>query len=322
VSTDFHNNLRMFLKNTGVWHVLHAHLELPEWLLSDSSTPQTPQQQGFETMRNSRRSSSSPEVHCGSAGHTADSWLKSGGISKSPRFINIFIDVLRLLATHKLCIWSLEDVQYADSESAELVQRIYSAKIPLVLILTYQSEDAISKDLRSVLFTALKLQLTPFTEAQTAEYVAETLHRDTEYILPLVAVIQEKSRGNIFYIREMLDTCYRKRCVYYGWRENAWLFDIDKVFETFESEEYGSSVTNDFLTQRLEELPLTTQKLLAWASLISGTLSFAFLKKLLLVEKVSTDSTVRPHLFSIDSCVFVSENVCAVFHQFIDVEIG
>jgi predicted ATPase len=54
---------------------------------------------------------------------------------------------------------------------------------------------------------------------QTAAYVAETLHRDQEYILPLVAVIQEKSRGNVFFIREILDTCYRKHCVYYCWRE-------------------------------------------------------------------------------------------------------
>jgi predicted ATPase len=111
--------------------------------------------------------------------------------------MNMFIEVLRLLAFHKLCIWSLEDVQFADAESSELIQRVVEAKIPLVLIFTYREEESLPKEFQSLLTSATKIQLAPFTEAQTAEYVAETLHRDLEYILPLVAVIQEKSRGNI-----------------------------------------------------------------------------------------------------------------------------
>ena len=133
--------------------------------------------------------------------------------------MNVFIDILRLLAMQKLCIWSLEDVQNADSESAELIHHIVSAKIPLILIITFQEEEKLSRELRALLPIATKIQLSPFTETQTAQYVAETLHRDQEYILPLVAVIQEKSRGNVFYIREILDTCYRKHCVYYCWRQ-------------------------------------------------------------------------------------------------------
>jgi predicted ATPase len=130
----------------------------------------------------------------------------------------MFIEVLRHLSTYKLCIWSLEDVQYADPESSDLIQRIVSARVPLILIITYREEEALVKELRNLLTGATKIELAPFTEAQTAEYVAETLHRDLEYIIPLVAVIQEKSNGNIFYIREILDRCYRKRCIFYSWR--------------------------------------------------------------------------------------------------------
>lgn len=218
VATEFHNHLRNFLKNTGIWEVLHSYLELPEWLLSDNTTPQTPQQRDVDMLKESQRRASSPAIHCGKAGHTAEAWLRSGGTSKASRFMNIFIDVLRLLTVHKLCIWSLEDVQFAEPESSELIHRIAAAKIPLILIFTYREEEGLLRDLRSLLPKATRVQLAPFTEAQTAEYVAETLHRDLDYILPLVAVIQEKSRGNIFYIREILETCYRKHCVFYCWR--------------------------------------------------------------------------------------------------------
>lgn len=279
VTTEFHQRLRHYLKNSGVWMVLRSYLDLPEWLLNTNNGPNTPQQKDIDFLKDRR--ASSPAVHCGGAGHTAEAWLRSGGASKSSRFMNVFIDVLRLLAMHKLCTWSLEDVQNADPESAELIHHIVQAKIPLVLMFTYTDEETLPRELVPLLRNATKVQLLPFTEVQTAEYVAETLHRDHQYILPLVAVIQEKSRGNLFYIREILDTCYRKRCVFYEWRENNWVFDLDKVFEVFESPDYGSAVTADFIARRLTDLPHESRKLLAWASLLGGTFSFELLKKLL-----------------------------------------
>lgn len=110
--------------------------------------------------------------------------------------MNMFIEVLRILAVHKLCIWVIEDCQFADPESSELIQRVVTARIPLILIITYRKEEGLRSELQSILPAATKVQLAPFTEAQTGEYVAETMHRDLEYILPLVAVIQEKSHGN------------------------------------------------------------------------------------------------------------------------------
>lgn len=124
VGTDFHTNLRNHLRNTGVWALLHKYLDLPEWLLSAGSAPQTPQQRDFTMFRKEEgRRSSTPTIHCGTASHTAEAWLRSGGASKSSRFMNVFIDVLRLVATQKLCIWALEDVQNADAESAELIRK-------------------------------------------------------------------------------------------------------------------------------------------------------------------------------------------------------
>ncbi|KAH7115194.1 putative histidine kinase HHK1p [Dendryphion nanum] len=298
VSTEFHNNLRNFLRNSGMWPVLRRYLDLPEWLLSTGGPPKTPQQKDVEFTKDARRRASSPAIHCGTACHTAESWLRSGGASKSSRFVNIFIEALRFIAMHKLCIWSIEDIQYADQESSELIQHFVNAKIGMLLIMTYREEDALSRELRSLLPMTKKLQLSTFTEEQTADYVAETLHRDKEYIIPLVAVIQEKSRGNPFYIREILDACYRKRGIYYCWRENAWQFDIDKAFEILEDPQYGSSLGSDFISKRLQELPSNTQALIAWASLVTGTISFGLLKRLLSPGKAVTDTTGLPTLTS------------------------
>jgi serine/threonine protein kinase len=97
VSTDFHNSLRNLLKNTGVWTVLRTYLDLPDWLLNTGGAPKTPQQRDVELAKDVNRRTSSPAVHCGSSGHTAEAWLRSGGASTSSRFMSVFIDVLRLL---------------------------------------------------------------------------------------------------------------------------------------------------------------------------------------------------------------------------------
>lgn len=114
VTSDFHNSLRTFLRNTGVWAALRSYLNLPDWLLNTGATPKTPQQRDLDPTRRA----ASPAIHCGSSGHTAEAWLRSGGASKSTKFVSVFIDVLRLFAMQKLAIWTLEDVQNADSESA------------------------------------------------------------------------------------------------------------------------------------------------------------------------------------------------------------
>ncbi|KAF2640308.1 hypothetical protein P280DRAFT_428266 [Massarina eburnea CBS 473.64] len=318
VNTEFHSNLRNYLKNTGVWSILHTYLDLPEWLLSAGDAPQTPQPaQQQRDLRpphtDGSRRASSPAVHCGASTHTAETWLRSGGASKASRFMNIFIDILRLLATQKLCIWSLEDVQNSDSESAELISHIAKAKIPLILIFTYQDEQALPRDIRNLLPLATKIELLPFTEEQTTEYVAETMHRDKEYILPLVAVVQEKSRGNLFYIREILDTCYRKQCVFYCWKEGTWRFDLDKIFEVFASSDYGSSVNTDFIAKRLRELPSATQKLVAWASLLGATFSFTLVKRLMSGQNAPPDASRIPLLQNKDCAVTALNTAVTAF---------
>jgi predicted ATPase len=75
----------------------------------------------------------------------------------------------------------------------------------------------------------------------------------------------------------------------------------------FESPEYGSSVTTDFIAKRLAELPLASRKLLAWASLLGGTFSFELLQKLLNPENKSTPDARLP-LFEQDECAVTALN--------------
>ncbi|KAH7064690.1 putative histidine kinase HHK1p [Macrophomina phaseolina] len=261
IATDFHNNVRAHVQ--PIWHILHSYLDLPEWLLG-KDTKAAPvdlaHPHGFSATIGSRNAS---------------------------RVMSLFIDVLRMLARQQSICFCVDDLQFADDESLELIQSIVNNKLPLVMILTYREEEKLPQGIRNLLEGATKIVLKPFSEVDTANFVAETLHRDPEYCLPLVATIQEKTGGSPFFVREMLDACYRKKCIYYSWQDSAWHFDLDKVFAEFKSTAYGSRMNNDFIVKRLQELPKVTKYLLAWASLIGSTFSFTIVKRLMQGEHSS-----------------------------------
>lgn len=261
ISTDFHNNVRAHVQ--PIWHVLHSYLDLPEWLLGNDTKvapPDLAHQHPFSTTISGRNAS---------------------------RVMSLFIDVLRMLSRQQSICFCVDDLQFADDESLELIQSIINNRLPLVMILTYREEEKLPQGIRNLLDGATKIVLKPFTEVDTANFVAETLHRNPEYCLPLVATIQEKTGGSPFFVREMLDTCYRKKCIYYSWQDSAWHFDLDKVFAEFKSTAYGSRINNDFIVKRLQELPRVTRYLLSWASLIGSTFSFAIVKRLMQGEHSS-----------------------------------
>jgi tetratricopeptide (TPR) repeat protein len=96
--------------------------------------------------------------------------------------------------------------------------------------------------------------------------------------------VQEKTAGNPFFIREVLETCYRTDGIYYSWQSSSWEFDLDRIFNELQSQTYGSQIDNDFVTKRLTSLPITTKCLLAWAALLGNSFSFSLIKRLMAGE--------------------------------------
>ena len=82
-------------------------------------------------------------------------------------------------------------------------------------------------------------------------------------------------------MREMLDACNRKGCVYYNYRTSGWEYDLDRIFREFTTETYHDTLNSDFVTRRLTELPAASRAILAWASLIGTSFSFELIQKLL-----------------------------------------
>lgn len=296
VNSEYHNMVRKHIRS--LWPSTCSMLDLPESLIStdmpythnlatSSSQPGLNKSTRAEPGDNSSvRSAFSGSVSAGNQKST--DFLRGGANPRSLKFITIFVEVLRILSTNKLICLCLDDIQFADEESIELILHVISKKIGIVIITTCRDGEPLSKPVESVLksravnLTAIKLS--PLSEQDVVSYISATIFRSPEYCLPLAAVCLEKSRGNPFYLRQMLEVCYRKSCIWYSWKESMWEYDLDRVFAEFESDSYGEQLNTDFITKRLQDLPQAARSILAWASLLGTTFSFKLIQRLLTGE--------------------------------------
>lgn len=286
VTTEYHHNVRTFLR--PLWPTLCQVLDLPEQLISpdQNEKPVSPKiavaqhllKEGLKTEMAKR-----PSFFHGS---TSIDTFRVGTANKNMRLMEIYLEILRYLCAQKLICVCLDDIQHADDETVDLVINLWKTRIPCLLILAARKNEIESRDLLSLFETEsqniTKIELRALSEDDVARYVAVTMHLPPDPTqTPLSVTIIEKSQGNPFFMRMMLETCYRKNCIWYSWRHSKWEFDIDRIFTEFVSPEYGDSLGTDFLLKRFQEFPPPALAILVWATFLGSPFSFSLTQKLI-----------------------------------------
>ncbi|KAB5582746.1 hsp90-like protein [Coniochaeta sp. 2T2.1] len=313
--TPFHQTLKQYVR--PAWPMLHQVLGLPEFLLgpADEPLPRAPsspqssaQSKRMASLRGTGAISKGPsqESSAGTTNSSAASmfhrsstssshdFLSGGSSTKSIRLMNTFLEVLSLFTHHKFICFCLDDLHFADDESLELISQMIAAKLKMVIIITYRPEEFTPEKVQRVLNpsesgeapsfggpTVTKITLSPLNEEDIVHYVSTTLCRPKEDILPLALVIQSKTAGNPFYMREMLSACYRKKCIWYDYKDSHWRYDLKRLFDQFRGEQHYDVLDTAFITRRLKELPPAARSILAWAALLGQTFSFEMICKLM-----------------------------------------
>ncbi|KAK1250479.1 hypothetical protein MKX08_010482 [Trichoderma sp. CBMAI-0020] len=252
-----------------------------------------------------------PRIQAGYGMQSSQDYLCAGASTKTMRLINTILDVLRVFTAHKFICFCLEDLHFADDESLELISQIIAARMKMVVIVTYRPEElsitklramlqppesdgdyasllTVSRDADSLLDNprnvrpqVTRITLNPLSEDDILQYVSTTLSKPREEILSLALVIQSKTAGNPFYMREMLSACHRKKCIWYDYRDSQWHYDMDRLFAQFQGEKDYDVLDTAFITHRLAELPSAARAVLAWAALLGGSFSFELLCRLM-----------------------------------------
>ncbi|TVY23843.1 Hybrid signal transduction histidine kinase K [Lachnellula hyalina] len=313
--TPFHQILKQYVR--PAWPMLHKLLGLPEFLIgalptatkfkshrapesihssSASQAYNKSVRSDFNKLELSSSSSHGSLYNKDPGTQNSQDFLRAGSSTKSMRLMNTFLDVLRVFTQHKFICVCLDDLQFADDESLDLITQIVAARMKMVILVTYRPDEILPEKIKGIIeppntegikyikmggVGVTRITLKPLTEDDIVTFVAATLCRSKEDVIPLAAVIQSKTAGNPFYMREMLDTCHRKQCIWYDYKQSSWCFSLDRIFKHFQTENYYETLNNDFVTSRLNELPPASRAILAWASILGASFSFELIQRLL-----------------------------------------
>lgn len=293
VTTDYHNSLRAALR--PIWPTLYKVLDLPEQLMSPGAKYKPSSSSRSSAMSQSKIDPTKGEpakrinIPWMDQGQSSVDFFLSNAASNNMRLMDIFLEILRTVCQYRLITVCLDDLEYADDETLELVLNIIRAKLSCVLILTSRKDEIASEKVKTLFemesSNVTRIVLQPLGENDIMEFIAATMHQEPNQTLtPLGAVIQERSRGNPFYVRVMLETCYRKNCLWYSWKDSKWLFDLDRIFTEFVAPVYGEGLGLGFLTKRLQEIPPAARSIMVWGALLGSPFSFSLVQKLLTSE--------------------------------------
>lgn len=271
VMTPYHSAIRSALRPT--WSTLHNALGLPEQLIYlDEKDRDTFGTTSYLSVPNEHHGRSRRQT-------TADSRESALHSSKLVRFSDTFIEVIRILSKYCLICLCLDEIDYADDESVQLLLELTQSNARFVLIMSGTQNERMHPGVRSF-FTNESVNvaivpLRPLNYNEILEYVSATMHQSPNTSLDaLAAVVEERSCGIPFYMRMMLETCNRKNCIWYDWKDSRWHYHLDRILREFSGPENKKALGADFVARRFHELPGEARAILVWASLLGSPFSF------------------------------------------------
>ncbi|MEH2197006.1 trifunctional serine/threonine-protein kinase/ATP-binding protein/sensor histidine kinase [Nostoc sp.] len=177
----------------------------------------------------------------------------------------------------------LDDLQWADSASLNLMQLLMADTSYLLLIGAYRDNEVnpvhplmlTLSEMQKIQATINTITLAPLSQEQVNHLVADTLKCPETLALPLSRLVERKTQGNPFFATQFLKALHQEKLIKFNYpslsptpltKVGGWQCDIAQVNQ--------QAVTDDvveFMALQLEKLPLATQNILKLAACIGNS---------------------------------------------------
>ena len=225
------------------------------------------------------------------------------------RFQLVFLSFVRMIAEEQPLVIFLDDLQFADSSTLNLIRWLAGARDlkHLLLIGAYRSNEVdVGHPLRLALNEIQQnrsvhdLLLHPLEFDATEQLVADVLHTDRVSCRDLGVLLHQKAEGNPFFLTEMLKTLEQARIIAFVPDAGRWRWDIEAARQS----ELGGNVV-DFVVANLRKLPQRTQQALQLAACIGNSFD---LRTLSVIYESSMNETAEELLPALRRNVIVPLN--------------
>jgi predicted ATPase len=198
---------------------------------------------------------------------------KLAGTAEQNRFNWIFKKFIEVFTTaeHPLVLF-LDDLQWVDNASLQLIQLLMTGKGYLLLLGAYRDNEVSTDHPLTLMLNAGQqkqmtwqtIYLAPLTLADTNQLVATALHCAIERAQPLTTLIHLQTQGNPFFTTQFLKALQADGEL--RWHPTGyWECDITRL----QSLSFSDDVVQ-FMAAQLQKLPIATQDLLKLAACIGN----------------------------------------------------
>ena len=162
----------------------------------------------------------------------------------------------------------LDDLQWIDGSSLELLEALYTdpeLKYMLLLIAIRGSQPTgvlknALEGIRSRGYEYRKITLGSLDLQATNKLIASSLSEDDERTVELSEVVQRKTGGNVFLVREYLTALHERKLILYRPGE-GWTWDMEQVRTSLVTPNVVS-----LMVERISSLPAQTRRIVTQAS--------------------------------------------------------
>ncbi len=206
-----------------------------------------------------------------------------GPTESQNRFNLVFQNFIRVFCnpSHPLVLF-LDDLQWADSASLKLLQLMMtdSEMRSLLVIGAYRdNEVSPTHPLMTLLghfqregVTVNTITLAPLSQAHLSQLMIDTLQHSTAELVPLVALVLQKTEGNPFFVNEFLKSLHSEDLFRFNETSRLWEWDMAQI----QAQDLTDNVI-ELLIGKLQKLPSDTQESLRLAACVGAQFDLATL---------------------------------------------
>ncbi|WP_086762564.1 ATP-binding sensor histidine kinase [Nostoc sp. 106C] len=209
--------------------------------------------------------------------------VEFSGSAAQNRFNLLFQKFIQVLATpeHPLVIF-LDDLQWADSASLQLIQTLMSETETgyLLLIGAYRDNEVSPahplmlalNDIGNTGAIINTITLTPLKLSDLNHLIADTFSCPLALAAPLAELVYRKTKGNPFFATQFLKALYEEGYITFNIERGYWQGDIVQI--------QALTLTDDvveFMARQLQKLPSAAQSVLQLAACIGNSFDLATL---------------------------------------------
>jgi predicted ATPase/signal transduction histidine kinase/tRNA A-37 threonylcarbamoyl transferase component Bud32 len=189
------------------------------------------------------------------------------------RFMLAFRALLSVISRpeHPLALF-LDDLQWADSGSLELLRAVSSGPEPLLFVLAYRDNEMDAAHPSTITLGALassmeveRLELRPLGTESLSALLGGALRRPPAACAELALLLKAKTDGNPFFVGEFLKTLHEEGLLRFDPEQRCFRFSLAEI----ETKGITDNVV-DLLIGRLRRLPVEAQRALQLAACIGS----------------------------------------------------